>query len=346
MQTKNMAPVNPQLPETLGQTVSAGSTSVVIASDYTLPLTLNNDTGAGATTANTLRTVIVTDQTSIPAAQSGAWTVTVSASALPVGAATEATLAAQSAKLPATLGQKAKAASLAVALASDQDALPITDNGGSLTVDGTVAATQSGAWTTAITAVSLPLPTGAATETTVAAINTKTPALGQTTKSGSVPVTIASDQGNVNTTVSNLPTTVALNAGIASASTLRTVIATDQAALPVTQSGTWSIDIASNYNRAKVGLYTYDHTVAVTTSAYTQVVSSTAAAIKRLHIFDSSGSALYVAIGAAASEVDQFFIPPGGIDQIDFYIPSGSRISIKAVDTATSSGKLLITALS
>jgi hypothetical protein len=35
------------------------------------------------------------------------------------------------------LGQKTKANSLAVTLASDQDALPITDNGGSLTVDGT-----------------------------------------------------------------------------------------------------------------------------------------------------------------------------------------------------------------
>lgn len=41
--------------------------------------------------------------------------------------------------LPASLGQKAKAASLAVTLASDQDALPITDNGGSVTVDGSVS---------------------------------------------------------------------------------------------------------------------------------------------------------------------------------------------------------------
>jgi hypothetical protein len=39
-----------------------------------------------------------------------------------------------------TLGQAAKAASLPVTLASNQDALPITDNGGSLTVDGTVTA--------------------------------------------------------------------------------------------------------------------------------------------------------------------------------------------------------------
>jgi hypothetical protein len=39
--------------------------------------------------------------------------------------------------LPASIGQKAKAASLAVTLASDEDALPITDNGGSLTMDST-----------------------------------------------------------------------------------------------------------------------------------------------------------------------------------------------------------------
>jgi len=48
---------------------------------------------------------------------------------------------------PTGLGQKTKANSFAVTLASDQDALPITDNAGSLTVDGTVGATQSGTWT-------------------------------------------------------------------------------------------------------------------------------------------------------------------------------------------------------
>lgn len=53
--------------------------------------------------------------------------------ALPVGAATAANQALQLAqetaingKLPATLGQKTKAASLAVVLASDSDALPVT----------------------------------------------------------------------------------------------------------------------------------------------------------------------------------------------------------------------------
>ena len=64
--------------------------------------------------------------------------------------ATETTLAAMSAKLPATIGQKAMAASLAVVIASDQSALPVT---------GTFfQATQP------ISAASLPLPTGASTE--------------------------------------------------------------------------------------------------------------------------------------------------------------------------------------
>ncbi len=56
------------------------------------------------------------------------------ASVLPTGAATEATLAAASAKLPTTLGQKTMAASMAVVVASDQSAVPVS---------GTVAVTQS-----------------------------------------------------------------------------------------------------------------------------------------------------------------------------------------------------------
>ncbi len=49
----------------------------------------------------------------------------------PIGAdvfSTEATLLAVSAQIPTTLGQKAMAASLAVALASDQSAIPVTQS--------------------------------------------------------------------------------------------------------------------------------------------------------------------------------------------------------------------------
>ncbi len=46
-------------------------------------------------------------------------------------------------RMPASLGQKAMAASLAVVVASDQSAIPISDGAGSLTVDGTVTAAAS-----------------------------------------------------------------------------------------------------------------------------------------------------------------------------------------------------------
>ena len=46
----------------------------------------------------------------------------------------------------AALGQGVMAGSMPVVIASDQSVLSIDDNGGSLTVDGTVAATQSGVW--------------------------------------------------------------------------------------------------------------------------------------------------------------------------------------------------------
>lgn len=98
-------------------------------------------------------------------------------------------------------------------------AVPVTDNGGSLTVDGTVAvsgtvpvsgtfwqATQpvsgtitanAGTGTFAISAASLPLPAGASTEATLSALSAKFGALGQTTMAGSAPVVIASNQSAV-----------------------------------------------------------------------------------------------------------------------------------------------------
>lgn len=69
----------------------------------------------------------------------------------------------------------------------------VTDGGGSLTVDGTVAVSG----TVPVSAAALPLPTGAATETTLAAINTKTPMQGQTTMAASSPVVIASNQSTL-----------------------------------------------------------------------------------------------------------------------------------------------------
>jgi len=108
--------------------------------------------------------------------------------------------------------------------------------------------------TVAITASSLPLPTGAATETTVAAINTKTPALGQAVAASSVPVVLPATQitsltppaaitnyanetgGNLATIVTNTGRIPAQGQAAMAAST-PVVIANNQTAVPV--SGTF-----------------------------------------------------------------------------------------------------------
>ena len=105
-------------------------------------------------------------------------------------------------------GQATMANSAPVVIASDQSSIPVNDNGGSITVDGTVAvsnfpatqpisgtvtvqqavaanlnatvvgsvsATQSGTWNINDISGTISLPTGAATETTLSAVNTKIP---------------------------------------------------------------------------------------------------------------------------------------------------------------------------
>jgi hypothetical protein len=217
---------------------------------------VNEDTG---TPANNIPLPVKLIDTSgninrVSATQSGTWNInnvsgTVS---LPTGAATEATLAAASAKLPAALGQAAMAASLAVVVASDQSAIP---------------ASQSGTWNINNVAGTVSLPTGAATEATLAAASAKLPAaLGQAAMAASMAVVIASDQSavpasqsgtwninNVSGTIS-LPTGAATEATLSAASaklpaalgqstmanSLTVAIASDQSAVPASQSGTWS----------------------------------------------------------------------------------------------------------
>jgi hypothetical protein len=107
----------------------------------------------------------------------GSLTVDATSLPLPTGAATETTLSSINTKTP-SLGQTTMAGSSPVAIASNQTAIPVTDNSGSLTVDGTVTANAgTGPWpvtdnggSLTIDATSLPLPTGAATEATLALI--------------------------------------------------------------------------------------------------------------------------------------------------------------------------------
>lgn len=92
------------------------------------------------------------------------------------------------------VGQNTMANSLPVAIASDQTAVPVSDNGGSITVDGTVAATQSGTWNINNITGTISLPTGAATESTLSTINGKVTAC----NTGAVTISTALPAGTNN----------------------------------------------------------------------------------------------------------------------------------------------------
>jgi hypothetical protein len=167
------------LPSTLGSKIAADSTSVTLASDQALPLPIDASTSDLQTTGNT-------------------------------------SLASIDGKTP-VLGQAAMAASVPVAIASDQTvpvslaSVPSHDvtNAGTFAVQVTSVPTTEVTgtfWQTTqpISAASLPLPTSAATSalqttgnTSVASIDTKTPALGQATMAASSPVVIASNQSSI-----------------------------------------------------------------------------------------------------------------------------------------------------
>lgn len=86
----------------------------------------------------------------------------------------------------------------------------------------------------------------------------------------------------------------------------------------------------------------------VTAAAYVQLLASTGATtISKVQIFMSSGEPLYLAFGAAASEVNQMIIIPGGTGIIDVTIPPSTRLSVKVVTAATTvnSGVILINLL-
>lgn len=87
-----------------------------------------------------------------------------------------------------SLGQALSAASVPVVIASNQSAVPVSLGGAYLGVSVTASALPTGAATSALQT------TG---NTSLSSMDTKTPALGQANMAGSVPVTLASNQGPV-----------------------------------------------------------------------------------------------------------------------------------------------------
>lgn len=172
-----------QLPASLGAKAMTASLSVTFASDQTaLPISAAAlPLPSGAATELTLAAV----DTKLGTLNTNVATQTTLAS-IDTKVATETTLGLMSAKLPASVGTKAAAASLSVTLSTEDAAL----------IDEleTEIKKLSGCVTLTNVNVKLSDLNGAATETTLSAINTKLPtALGPQTPAGSLSVVEASE---------------------------------------------------------------------------------------------------------------------------------------------------------
>jgi hypothetical protein len=195
-------------------TNNIGDVDVLTLPNVTLASQLNPFTSAIPISDNAGS---ITVDGTVAATQSGTWNInnvsgTVS---LPTGAATETTLSALNGKVTAcNTGAVTISAALPagannigdvdvltlpnVILASQANpftsAIPISDNAGSITVDGTVAATQSGTWNITNVSGTISLPTGAATESTLSTLNGKVTAC----NTGAVTISTALPAGTNN----------------------------------------------------------------------------------------------------------------------------------------------------
>lgn len=317
----------------------------------------------------------------VNALQSGTWDINniTGSVSLPTGAATASNQATGNASLSAiqgsvasidgklnSLGQKAMAASAPVVIASDQSAVP---------------ASQSGTWDINNISGTVSLPTGASTaanqatgNATLSSIDGKFNSLGQKTSAGSAPVVIASDQSAVPASqsgtwdINNISGTVSLPTGAATAANQATgnaslssidgklnslgqkasaasapvVLASDQSAIPATQSGTWSVRAqdgsGNNLTSTTVGASrALDANVVRNVNNQDQSASGTIAALNATVVGSSNGGGSFVF--ALSGTWSATAVLEGSIDgatwtQINFAPVGGGA----AVSSTTSNG--------
>jgi hypothetical protein len=108
-----------------------------------------------------------------------------------------------------------------------------------------------------------------------------------------------------------------------------------------TETGAW---IVQNPDKEKVNTPAYLNYSSsnIDDTAWTELVASLADNVTRIHIFDSSGYPIRLAVGSAGNEVELFRIAPGGDGQVDIGITSGSRLSVRALSGTIDDGELII----
>ena len=253
-------------------------------------------------------------------------------------------------------GGGVEASALRVTIASDSTGVvSIDDNGGSITVDGTVAATQSGTWNITNVSGTISLPTGAATQATLSALNDKV---------------TACNTGAVVVSSSALPSGAATaakqpalgTAGTASADVITVQGIAGATAIPVsdnnanltvdgtvaaTQSGTWNVGTVTTVTAVTsiTNTVTVSGTVTANLSAVDNAVLDDIAA--KLGTIDADTSTLAAAVSTEMQVDVVAALPAGtnllgkvssGIDGTNLYDGTTALTIKRASGIATGSG--------
>lgn len=234
-----------------------------------------------------------------------------------------------------------------------------------------------------ISATSLPLPTGAATEATLSSLNGKVTAVdtGNVTVAASALPTGASteatlsslngkvtvvDTGNVTVSASALPTGAATEATISSlngkvannygvatgavrtASQIGNASGVADFGSGAASSQTLRVIPATDSPNPRLGksvVFTVRQSLASDSinTTYDQITASTSATISKCSVFWPGDEPLWLATGASSSEVVLVYVPPGGMDDIPVSIASGTRLAWRSEASTYNTGYGVIT---
>lgn len=92
----------------------------------------------------------------------------------------------------------------------------------------------------------------------------------------------------------------------------------------------------------KPGLFYDIEGTDVTAAAYTEIEDALTHAVSHIQVYNGSAQVLILAIGAAASEVDQLYLPIGLSGMIPISLAKGARLAVKSTVATANSGRLAI----
>lgn len=287
--------------------------------------TLTADFGAGNATSQTLRTVIATDQSSIPSRTQDGSGNAIGSKSIDGTAPTSDTATANYLKVMsmpyAFNADNGRLDPLQISSAGDLYVAALITNPAGADIDFNYGTP------------------GAATIRTASMLG-----VGSTAVSAANPVPITPGTG-ATFVVSNLPATVDTNLGAPGASTVRTAAMLGVGSTAVSNSNPVPVTAISSAGKAyATSVRNVYSSTNVTTGAWVELIASTPAAISAITLFDSSGQTLELGTGGSGAETRVMIIPPGGIDgQMALTIASGTRVSIRAVSATANSGEIDIT---